>query len=64
RLNKGIEIVQKMIKNNHVTKLYPGDGTKFLIDKNYTMASLGVLSKQFPEAAVKLIKQSLELEEK
>lgn len=64
RLNKGIEIMQKMIKNNHVTKLYPGDGTKFLIDKNYTMASLGVLSKQFPEAAVKLIKQSLELEEK
>ncbi|MDA3941748.1 MAG: GlmL-related ornithine degradation protein [Spirochaetia bacterium] len=63
RLNNGIEIMQKMIKNTGVKKLYPGDGTTFLIDKNYTMASLGVLSKQFPAASVKLLKQGLKLGE-
>ena len=61
RLMGGIEIMQKMITNSPRKKLYPGEGIKFLLDKNYTMASLGVLSKQYPDAAVKLIKQSLGL---
>jgi len=29
------------------------------VDNDYIMASLGVLSKQFPEAAVKLMKRSM-----
>ena len=61
RLKGGRGVLQKMIENSHVKKLYPGNRTKFLIDKNYTMASLGVLSKQFPVAAVKLLKQSIGL---
>ncbi len=61
RLENGIRIMKKIISNSHGKKLYPGDGTKFLIDKNYTMASLGVLSKLFPKAAVNLLKQSLGL---
>ncbi len=61
RLKGGIEIMQKMVTNSPGKKLYPGEGIKFLLDKNYTMASLGVLSKQYPDAAVKLIKQSLGL---
>ncbi|MCK5673969.1 MAG: glutamate mutase L, partial [Spirochaetales bacterium] len=61
RLNRGKEIMQNMIGSSHNKKLYPGDGIKFLIDKNYIMASLGVLSKQFPKAAVNLLKQSLGL---
>ncbi len=61
RLKGGREILHKMIGSSHVKKLYPGNGTKFLIDKDYTMASLGVLSKQFPVAAVKLLKQSIGL---
>jgi uncharacterized protein (TIGR01319 family) len=59
RLKGGRRVLKKIIENSRKTKLYPGNGTKFLIDKNYTMASLGVLSKQYPEAAVKLIKQSI-----
>jgi uncharacterized protein (TIGR01319 family) len=59
RLKGGRMVLKEMIENSRITKLYPGNGTKFLIDKNYTMASLGVLSKQYPEAAVKLIKQSI-----
>lgn len=63
RLNGGIEIMQKILDNSPGKKLYPTPGTKFLIDKDYTMASLGVLSKQFPAASVKLMKQSLGLGE-
>ena len=61
RLQGGRGVLQKMIESSPQKKLYPGDGTRYLIDKDYTMASLGVLSKQFPVAAVKLIKQSLGL---
>ncbi|MCD6397048.1 MAG: glutamate mutase L [Spirochaetaceae bacterium] len=61
RLEGGLGILHKVMEGSHFKKLYPGDGVKFLIDKNYTMASLGVLSKQFPKAAVNLLKQSLEL---
>lgn len=61
RLEGGMGALKKTIKNSQGKKLYPGNGIKFLIDKNYTMASLGVLSKQFPVAAVKLLKQSLEI---
>ena len=64
RLAGGIKIMQQMIQNSLGKKLYPGNGTKFLVDNNYTMASLGVLSKQFPKAAVKLLKQSLEFGDK
>ncbi len=62
RLNRGKEIMKEMMESSQLKKLYPGDGIKFLIDRNYTMASLGVLSKQFPKAAVNLLKQSLELQ--
>ncbi|MCK5198163.1 MAG: glutamate mutase L [Spirochaetales bacterium] len=61
RLKGGLGALQKMIGSSRINNLYPGKGTKFLIDKDYTMASLGVLSKQFPEAAVRLLKQSLGL---
>ena len=63
RLKGGRKILKKIIENSKITKLYPGNKTIFLIDKNYTMASLGVISKKYPEAAVKLIKQSLGLRE-
>ncbi|MBR0136717.1 MAG: glutamate mutase L, partial [Clostridia bacterium] len=35
---------------------------RLLYDDHYIMASLGVLSKQFPEAALLLMKQSLGIE--
>ena len=40
--------------------LYPKPGRlKLLFDNHYIMASLGVLSKTYPEAALDLMKQSL-----
>ena len=44
-LNKGLE-------------LYPPASVKVLIDNDYTMASLGVLSKKYPDDALKLLKRS------
>jgi len=59
RLENGIEIMQKIITKSPGNKLYPGERTKLLLDKDYIMASLGVLSKQYPNSALKLLKQSL-----
>ena len=44
--------------------LYPKPGRiKLLYDNHYIMASLGVLSKAYPEAALDLMKQSLGIKE-
>ena len=40
--------------------LYPKPGeARLLFDDDYIMASLGVLSKHYPEAALKLLRKSL-----
>jgi len=41
--------------------LYPGKEARVLIDNDYIMSSLGVLSRRFPEAALKLMKNSLQI---
>jgi len=61
RLPDGKGIMRNMLSDLLGKKLYPGKDAKFLIDQNYIMASLGVLSIRFPEAARKLIKESLGL---
>jgi uncharacterized protein (TIGR01319 family) len=46
--------------NRNGMMLYPKPGKlKLLYDNHYIMASLGVLSKRYPEAALDLMKQSL-----
>ena len=46
--------------NKNGMMLYPKPGkAKVLFDNHYIMASLGVLSKTYPEAALDLLKQSL-----
>ena len=46
--------------NDNGMMLYPKPSIlKLLLDDHYIMASLGVLSKQYPEAALLLMKQSL-----
>ena len=48
--------------NENGMMLYPKPSIlKLLYDNDYIMASLGVLSKQYPEAALNLMKQSLGL---
>ncbi len=46
--------------NQNRMMLFPKPGTvRLLFDRDYIMASLGVLGKQYPEAAMLLMKQSL-----
>ena len=46
--------------NENGMMLYPKPSVlKLLYDNDYIMASLGVLSKRFPEAALSLLKQSI-----
>ena len=48
--------------NKHGMMLFPKPGElKLLFDDDYTMASLGVLGKRFPEDAVNLMRQSLKI---
>ena len=62
RLPNRLGIIQDVlsIKNSKILK--PNSKTKILIDKDYIMASLGVLSKKHPESALILLKNSLGIE--
>ena len=46
-----------------VNKMIPNKPIKILTDNHYIMASLGVLSLKYPEAALKLLKQSFNIKE-
>ncbi|WP_026475791.1 GlmL-related ornithine degradation protein [Alkaliphilus transvaalensis] len=59
RLPKGKEILKGILSKNRQNILYPTDEAQILIDNHYIMASLGVLAKRYPEAAVALMKESL-----
>lgn len=54
------EIMKKVSQNNEGgMMLVPSEHAQILVDNNYIMASLGVLSKRYPEAAVRLLEQTL-----
>ncbi len=61
RLPNRVEIMQKIALSNRGDKLLPNSESKILVDNDYIMASLGVLSKEYPEAALLLMKKSLKL---
>lgn len=50
--------------NSNKELLLPKEKTKILIDNDYIMASIGVLSKKYEEASLKLMLKSLNFEEK
>ena len=61
RLPRRIELMKEIPKHNGSgMMLFPGEGAKILVDNDYIMASLGVLSKRYKEAAVKLLEKSLD----
>lgn len=60
-LNHTERIVEEYIKYNP-RKLVPNKHVKIIRDYNYVMASLGVLSKKYPEESVQLLKKSLRIE--
>jgi uncharacterized protein (TIGR01319 family) len=59
RLPNRVEILKKIALSNKGDKLLPNKETKILIDNDYIMASLGVLSKYNKESAIRLLKKSL-----
>lgn len=62
RLPNRKEILQKIAFSNRGDKLLPNSECIVLIDNHYIMASLGVLSKAYPQAALQLMKKSLHME--
>lgn len=63
RLPKGKAILGEITKRSRNSLLLPKEGAKVLIDKDYIMASLGVLAKRYPEAALRLMKSSMGIQE-
>lgn len=59
---KGADRLLEKIKNSgNGTELYPSKLAKILIDNDYIMASCGILSKKYPDEALKLIKNSFHI---
>ncbi len=61
RLPRKREILEKVKNFNRGTGLYPTEAANILIDEDYIFSSLGVLSKQYPEDALLLMKKSLRI---
>lgn len=61
RLPNRIEILKQAYLSNRGDKLLPSDGVKILVDNDYIMASIGVMSMLHREGSVKLLKKSLEI---
>ncbi|QSQ08186.1 hypothetical protein H0A61_00506 [Koleobacter methoxysyntrophicus] len=62
RLGKGMQILSSLLERKNPKKLFPGKDAQILIDKDYIMAPLGVLSMTNPKGALKLMAKSLGLE--
>lgn len=61
RLPHRVEIMKEIARHNETgLLLFPSEHAKILVDNDYIMASLGVLSKRFPQAAVRLLEKSLD----
>ena len=63
RLPERHTILRSIALSNKGDKLLPNTDAKILIDNDYIMASLGVLSKENKKAAIQLMRKSLEIEE-
>ena len=60
RLPHRVDIMAKIAKDNLTgMKLYPSDAAKILVDNDYIMASIGVLSKTHRAGAIRLLAKSL-----
>lgn len=59
RLPNRVEILKEIALINKGNELLPTKEAKVVIDNHYIMASLGVMSKKYPEEALRLLKDSL-----
>lgn len=64
RLPNRVGILKDVVKNQDSNLLGPTKEAKILVDNHYIMASIGVLSKKHPMAALSLMKNSLGIKEK
>lgn len=62
RLPNRVNILKEIAQSNKGDKLLPTKEAKILIDDDYIMASLGVLSKKYEDAALILLKRSLKVD--
>jgi uncharacterized protein (TIGR01319 family) len=60
RLSNRIKILQQISLSGKGNELLPSKEAKILIDNEYIMASLGVMSRKYPEEALILLNDSLE----
>lgn len=61
RLPNRVHIMESIALHNETgLLLFPGTDAKILVDNDYIMASLGVLSKRYKEAAVRFLEESLD----
>jgi uncharacterized protein (TIGR01319 family) len=61
RLPQGGQILKDLFVSPPAKYLLPSETPQVLLDQDYIMASLGVLAKTQPQAALRLLKQSLKL---
>ncbi len=61
RLPRRMDILKQIVTDADSMKLLPTDSAKILIDNQYIMASLGVLSKTHRRAAKQLLKETLSI---
>lgn len=62
RLPSRVSLLKEITRNHLGDKLLPNPETEILIDNDYIMASLGVLSKEHRESALLLLKKSLRID--
>lgn len=62
RLPGRVDIMKRISSSGKGTELFPTAEAEILIDNDYIMASLGVLSREYPEAALRLMKKSLQID--
>ena len=63
RLPKRVEIMKQIARHNESGMLlFPNTDAQILVENDYIMASLGVLSKKHEKAAIKLLAKSLNID--
>lgn len=62
RLPHGYQLLRGILTQHHQNKLMPTEEAVVLLDHDYIMASLGVLSRKYPASAYRLMKNSMRWE--
>lgn len=61
RLARRIDILKELPLLNRGSQLFPNSDVNILIDNDYIMASLGVMSKVYREASLQILKDNLDI---